>query len=423
MVPITEKPFDRIFSSKLEELMLKIKGNNTTGNLNGLFAQYSIGRVSGVDWAVIVSEDWLNEHQEISQGNYMTLATIGYSLKLGIESERMVDSFYNGLVKLSARNPFLNDRMSFAFHTRDFLGIILGTELLENTKRDKLEKWLLNVVTKVKQDANLSDLQRRMYDILESLLIRKNNVFSESQSISFAESCLIYWGSKRGLITFNDLSIANRLQQQILEGLFDSAMPTEDWMVPIVYSSVKYCWLESINQLVISTDQVTRLLTNFESGLRRWPDKKDHNWPIQNEKDIQAMLWLILRSIFDEVIDEDPSPRFGHRFSIVDFRIPSLSLLVEAKYVREKNDLVGVENEIKIDSVDYLRTIQYREMIVFIFDQSASVQEHDITINALEKIPGVRKVIIASMPPNLKEFIKPHAAKPTKKKNRKKTKL
>jgi hypothetical protein len=135
--------------------------------------------------------------------------------------------------------------------------------------------------------------------------------------------------------------------------------------------------------------------------MKRWPQSEKKKWPVADEYDIQSILWLILRSVFDDVIDEEPTPKLGHSYSIVDFRIPSLKLLVEAKFIRTKEDFKKVENEIKIDSINYLKTTDCKEMIVFIYDNSASVQEHQTTIRALRKIDGIRDVVIISKPSHI----------------------
>ena len=54
------------------------------------------------------------------------------------------------------------------------------------------------------------------------------------------------------------------------------------------------------------------------------------------------------------------------------------------------------------DSVGYLReTRMYQRLVVFIYDDSASVQEHAITSNALELLPNVEGVVIVSRPSQL----------------------
>ncbi len=54
------------------------------------------------------------------------------------------------------------------------------------------------------------------------------------------------------------------------------------------------------------------------------------------------------------------------------------------------------------DSAAYLRgTSRYKEIVVFIYDESASVQEHHITAAALRELDGVTDVVIVSRPSHL----------------------
>jgi len=54
------------------------------------------------------------------------------------------------------------------------------------------------------------------------------------------------------------------------------------------------------------------------------------------------------------------------------------------------------------DSIAYLRgTSRYKEIVVFIYDESASVQEHDITAAALKELDGITDVVIVSRPSRL----------------------
>ena len=127
------------------------------------------------------------------------------------------------------------------------------------------------------------------------------------------------------------------------------------------------------------------------------------HWPIVSEREIQDILWLILRSVFDDVVDEETLPKFGHSTYRADFGIPSLRLLIEAKYTRQASDFKKIEKEILEDTVAYLLHTKerYDRIIVFIYDHSSSVQEHSVTKNALLMLPQVKDVIIVSRPSQL----------------------
>lgn len=101
------------------------------------------------------------------------------------------------------------------------------------------------------------------------------------------------------------------------------------------------------------------------------------------------------------MVDEDALPKLGHSTYKADFAIGSLRLIIEAKFARSKDDFKQIEKEIQEDCIPYLRDLRYESLIVFIYDDSASVQEHDITRRALLEIPGIVDVVIVSRPSQL----------------------
>ena len=100
-------------------------------------------------------------------------------------------------------------------------------------------------------------------------------------------------------------------------------------------------------------------------------------------------------------MDEDTLPRLGHSTYRADFGILSLKLIIEAKFANSKDDFKKIEKEVQEDCIPYLRDLRYEWLIVFIYDNSASVQEHDITRRALMEIKGIVDVVIVSRPSQL----------------------
>jgi hypothetical protein len=56
------------------------------------------------------------------------------------------------------------------------------------------------------------------------------------------------------------------------------------------------------------------------------------------EREVQDILWLILRPVFDDLVDEETLHTVGHSTYRADFGIPSLGLLIEVKYARMASD-------------------------------------------------------------------------------------
>jgi hypothetical protein len=129
--------------------------------------------------------------------------------------------------------------------------------------------------------------------------------------------------------------------------------------------------------------------------------QKPIHWPVTQEREVQDILWLILRSYFPDLVDEDALPKLGHSTYKADFGIGPLKLIIEVKYASSKDDFKKIEKEVQEDCIPYLRDLRYESLVVFIYDDSASVQEHDITRRALLEIPGIVGVVIVSRPSQL----------------------
>jgi hypothetical protein len=141
--------------------------------------------------------------------------------------------------------------------------------------------------------------------------------------------------------------------------------------------------------------------------MARWPWDPDtlqdpRKWQIKYEKDVQNLVWLVLRSYFTDLIDEEALPKFGNRGYRADFGIPTLGLLIEVKFVTSQGDFDRATKEVMEDSIAYLHdTSPYDRLLVFIYDDSASVQVHAAVQATLQKIPDISEVIIVSRPSQL----------------------
>jgi hypothetical protein len=92
-------------------------------------------------------------------------------------------------------------------------------------------------------------------------------------------------------------------------------------------------------------------------------------------------------------------------------------MIIEAKFASSKEDFKKIEKEVQEDCIPYLRDLRYESVVVFIYDDSASVQEHDITRRALLEIPGIVGVVIVSRSSQLpsKQAYAPQGEKPSRK--------
>ena len=201
----------------------------------------------------------------------------------------------------------------------------------------------------------------------------------------------------------------NRLQEDRQNILFRAATDLRfesASQAAFIWSSVNSILFHALGEASLQARHVAAVLQNFEPAMKRWRWDGDElqkpiRWPVNQEREVQDILWLILRSYFADVVDEDALPKLGHSTYKADFGIGSLKLIIEAKFATSKNDFKKIEKEVQEDCIPYLRDLRYESLIVFIYDDSASVQEHDTTRRALLEIPGIVDVVIVSRPSQL----------------------
>jgi hypothetical protein len=84
----------------------------------------------------------------------------------------------------------------------------------------------------------------------------------------------------------------------------------------LVWSAVHASLVRSVDKLVLSRSHVPILLRRFDAAMRRWrwddpPVVRQHpiRWEVTVEREVQDILWIILRSVFEDVIDEEILPK------------------------------------------------------------------------------------------------------------------
>ena len=276
---------------------------------------------------------------------------------------------------------------------------------------DEVRAWLVTILDD-QRCAPSTPYHVLLYSYIRHILTGDTRTISDVQTYQdIAELALLDWGTRRGAIQLVDPRVdASELQAHILHQAItaDPSVLAAD-RAALVWSAVDAAVARSVHEVVLSRGHVGAILRRFEAAMRRWrwddPASVKHpvQWTITSEREVQDLAWLILRSVFDDIVDEETLPKIGHSTYRADFGIPSLQLLIEVKYARKASDFKALEKEIIEDAVAYLLEAKnrYERILVFIYDDSASVQEHDQTAIALRKLAQIEDVIIVSRPSQL----------------------
>ena len=401
----TDEPLPYL-GGQLSALRQCIETTNGPGNLDGLLARHILRGSLDITWHVDPFNDIWLEDNAYRLEDPGPLAVLGYGLSTrSAEGGDVTATVCSGLRRLMQRNPFPGDRLSFLHDIRILLGMCLAAESVKS-EVPEFQPWLRKSLEdqRLRPADRLHELtQRHVHATLagQPILLEISDILSGDEELAMA--C---WMIDRGTATLSDpLHGARELQKLTMWVVLraDPANLTAP-QAALLLRAADDILGTSIDQMVLSRSHVGLVLRRFEAAMRRWRWDSDElqppiRWEVRSEREVQDILLIMLRSVFDDVVDEDPLPKIGHSSYRADFGLPSLSTLVEVKYAYKAADFKKIEKEVMIDAVAYLKdNDRYKEIIVFIYDESSSVEHHDVTRRALRDLKGVTDVIIVSRP-------------------------
>ena len=137
-------------------------------------------------------------------------------------------------------------------------------------------------------------------------------------------------------------------------------------------------------------------ITNLIQTVRRFRECCQYiKNPPQNEKEVQDILWIMLRSQFERVEREETLPKFGTKAYRPDFGIPDLGVLIEVKFIGEKTRAPSIQEEILADIPGYLNeATRYQSVIELIYDYSQQLRDSKPFVDALRNMDGIVEVIV-----------------------------
>lgn len=399
-------PFE--INKQLNKLKGSIQSHNKKGDVYGLFSYHILNAASEwrEEWEVLCDDDWVEKLFE--ENNVYSLSSLGYSVKYSSLNDKAGEQFSKAFDMLMQRDPFKGPHVSFVFQPITLIGLILGVKTGSGAGwKAKASDWLSTVIDRRINIANLSGYHSSLYNYARYLLDGSLYELSvDAKDISIEELSILEYTLRRGIFKENNQNtVLSEIRERLIDQLIKSDISEDaDEKAAMIWIAVNESISTDISNYLLSSNFVSAILSRFEDAMKRWrydsdDIKKPIRWPIESEREVQDTLWLVLRSYFEDLIDEEVLPKFGHKFHKPDFALPNLRLLIEVKYAYKKEDFKKIEQEIMIDTIAYLsKTQDYDKILVFIYDDSSSVQEHGTTKNDLIKLDEIEDVIIVSRP-------------------------
>lgn len=96
---------------------------------------------------------------------------------------------------------------------------------------------------------------------------------------------------------------------------------------------------------------------------------------LESEGDVQDVLYLMLRPWVIDLVPETPAAKVASRSVIRDFHSPSMGMVIEAKYIRDKRHGREITKEIHDDIEMYGAEGSCRDLVFFVYDPNALIPD------------------------------------------------
>ena len=136
----------------------------------------------------------------------------------------------------------------------------------------------------------------------------------------------------------------------------------------------------------IGMPEVLRALDEFMECVRYLNTRRSDAAVLQldSEAAIQDALYLMLRPWVVDLVPESPTDRIANRYSIKDFASASVSCVIEAKFIRDRDHAKQISREIHDDIETYRHHAACRHLIFFIYDADALIPDRGALARQVE---------------------------------------
>jgi len=397
------------FSDIRTHLLRQIASASRSNTLLDTFAVWMLGEgVLGLQMRERLTSAACHEG---GQRTYQDVASLGYASGAGLLDQSGIDALRKGLEWVAGREPLIGGTPAgFCADAVALLGISIGTQNEAALPlRPRLAQWMERFMSESTRVFKAGDWQMCAVAVAGGLLgVRESPAMPATDDLADVREAF----SAKGLWPTSTTKGDERDTTRSLSLLKSEAFnPVET--VRAVFRVAALEWAmratPTLDLQHPSAQQVVDLLRRVPAGLKRWTWEEKartarkggepRRWYIENEYHVQNLLWAVLAPLFPDLNDEEYTPPIGPLQPRADILIPSLRLIIEIKYMRDTLSPKDVIEQIAADANLYLgHGGRYDEIVVFLWDASCRVEQHDSIRSGLCKLAGIVDAVIISSP-------------------------
>jgi len=143
----------------------------------------------------------------------------------------------------------------------------------------------------------------------------------------------------------------------------------------------------------VRIDKILDALSSFTDCVRYLNTRRSAGalLNLDSEASVQDALFLMIRPWIIDLVPENPTDKIANRFSIKDFLSKSCHLVIEVKYIRDKEHGKTIVQELNDDIETYRYHHYCDDLIFFIYDpdglipDAGAVQRHIASSRAYDE--------------------------------------
>ncbi|WP_321887984.1 PD-(D/E)XK nuclease domain-containing protein [Paraburkholderia bannensis] len=395
-----------LLSDARQTLLLKVREVAGRGNVIEAFAAWALpDRAADLELSYPSSQS--AAQLKGSGRTYQAVSILGFALAAGQSTLDLVSSFNDGLDWLLGRAVKPGGTFAqFCYDPLAILGIAVGVRAVgDEASRARVGQWLTTFIPAVIREFNGASWARCLLGAALVLVTQSDLKFEVEDCDVDVAIALAAKGVSSGRTDFG----ADEEARALVRIKRTQDEDTERAVLMLCALD----WLSGQKAVVSlqrpTIEQVGQLLARVPSAMRRWtwedaPKTRTstaERWDVQHEYHVQNLLYALLAPLFPDLTDEETLPPVGQKNPRTDLGIPSLKLVVEAKFLRAGHSFGNLIGELSQDAALYRAhgpNARYQYVMPFVWDDSRRTEEYSKFIDGLRMIEGLVHPVIVPRP-------------------------